>query len=80
MAPTCDRLLGDATKNKNGGYYKNGDAYTYPQKVAVVSTFFDMWQDAYPERPTFSAVARKAKVSRMTAKKYIEEFELLGNL
>lgn len=80
MAPGRDRILGDADVNENGGFYKRGDAYSYPQKAAIVSAFFNMWEETYPERPSYGAVAKETKVSKFTVRKFIMEFEENGKI
>ena len=73
-----ERLLRDASTNEVGGYYKRGDCYPYARKKEVVDTFFRLWQQSYPHRPSYCAVARHTKIGRTTVKKFIEEFEENG--
>ena len=65
----------DSTENELGGFYKPGDTYPHTKKMEVVTTFFDLWAQSFPNRPSISSVSRAAKVSRGTVRKFITEFE-----
>ena len=72
------RQTGVCNKNSNGGYYHQGDSYPLWKKTEIVELFFDMWTETFPTRPSYNAVAKAAKVSHPTVKKFIEEVEEKG--
>ena len=72
------RLMGVCDKNVNGGYYHRGDSYPFAKKTEIVETFFNLWEDKFPTRPSYSSIAKLTKVSHPTVKKFIEEFEEQG--
>ena len=74
------RKHGIVYQNENGGWYHNGDYYPHFKKVEVVDKFFEMWAESFPDRPSFTAVAKATKVTRPTVKKYVDEFEERGKL
>ena len=76
----ASRKIAFTSKNKNGGFFHNGDAYPYEKKLDVITNFLEMYKTTYPLRPTYSAVARASKVSRNTARKYIDELLETGEI
>ena len=75
-----NRFYRDCDRNENGGFYTRGESYSYAKKCEIVTVFFELWTETFPERPSFSKVARECKVSRGCATKFIREFEEHGNL
>ena len=74
------RRLRDSTENEVGGYFKRGDGYPHPRKMEVVTTFFRLWAESFPKRPSMCAVSRATKIGRTTVTKFIHEFEETGEI
>ena len=74
------RQHGIAKQNDNGGWYHQGDHYPHWRKVEIVDTFFEVWSDIFPTRPSYNQIAKITKVSQPTVKKYVEELENRGRL
>lgn len=74
------RLLECARENRNGGFYHPGDYYRFEKKLEVVETFFRLWEESFPHRPTYTSVATQCKVCHNTVRKYLQEFEETGTV
>ena len=74
------RILRDAEENEMGGFYKRGDRYPYAKKKEVVVTYFRLWEQSFPRRPSYLQVSRQTKIGRTTVRKFILEFEETGEL
>ena len=61
------RKIGYTSINKEREFNHSGDAYPHEKKAAVVKEFLDLWETTYPLWPTFTSVAKEAKVSIATA-------------
>jgi hypothetical protein len=67
--------------NGQGGFYKNGKAYSSTKKWEVAVVFVWLWEDNWPTKPTnMVSLARKAGVSPRYVRKVLEELTVTGCL
>ena len=76
----ASRKIGYTSMNQYGGFFHIGDPYPHEKKTAVVHIFLEQYQTTYPFRPTYTAVAKEAKVCVATARKYITELLETGEI
>ena len=74
------RQHGIVRQNENGGWYHCGDEYPHFKKVEVVEDFFERWAETFPTKPSYREIGSRTKVSHMTVKKFLEEFEREGRI
>ena len=74
------RKIAFTSVNSYGGYFHLGDPYPHDKRKAIIHVFLEMYQKTFPLRPTFTAVAKEAKVCVSTARRYINEFLETGDI
>ena len=77
---SASRKISFAKKNKNGGFYHNGDFYKYEKKLQVIDSFMAKWRESFPQRPTYTSIAKEERVSINTVKNYVNEYLQTGRI
>ena len=74
------RQLAFAKKNANGGFYHQGDFYAYERRLQIVETYLLKWEETFPEKPTYTDVAKAERVSINTVRRYMKEYFESGKI
>jgi hypothetical protein len=72
MFPSIPTLT---SKNVNGGTYVKGRMYTLERKTEVQDAYLELIQEMYPLRPTYHAIARRARVGYKYARQVAREVD-----
>jgi hypothetical protein len=72
MFPSIPTLT---SKNVNGGTYVKGRMYTLERKTEVQDAYLELLQEMYPLRPTYHAIARRARVGYKYARQVAREVD-----
>ena len=80
MAPGKYTAFSDVRKNVNGGFYEKGKSFDMTKKFEIITTFFAKWESNYPNRPTYSDIARDTKTTHTSVRRFLREFEEAGRI
>ena len=67
-------------RKQSGGFLYKGRHILFCKKKEVVVTYFRLWEQSFPRRPSYLQVSRQTKIGRTTVRKFILEFEETGEL
>jgi DDE superfamily endonuclease len=73
-------LPGFMLKNLNGGTYSPGRMYSIEKKADVKEAYLELILEIYPLRPSYRALAKRAKVSLNYAMKVAREIDANGDI
>jgi hypothetical protein len=66
--------------NRNGGFFKNGRSYAYLKKWEVAASYFWLWEENWPVKPSMRSLAKHVGVEDKWAEKVIDELTATSQL